>query len=104
MKITLQATQLVITPAIRETAEEKFGRLRRLLTRFDHTDLLLHVELGRITHRHHKGKIFRAEGRITLGRKELYSAIESEELYTAMDHCISALKKQIVGLKERANS
>lgn len=101
MQIVTTATALNLTPGIKSAVQEKFGRLFRVLTRFDHSDLLMHVEVARTTHHHHKGKIFRSECRLTLNRKSLYAAVESDDLYNAMDQCVNALKKQIIAFKER---
>lgn len=90
-----------LTAAIKAAAEEKFGRLRRILTRFDHSDLVLDVQLARTTHHSHKGKVFRCEGILLLGKKQVFAAIEGEELYETIDHCVSSLKKQIQKIKDQ---
>lgn len=101
MKITIHGTGLALTPAITAAGEEKFGRLRRMLMRFDHSDLLLEVMCSRTTHHHQKGKIFRCECDLMIGKKQIFAAVESEDLYEAMDHCVGAIKKQVQKLKEQ---
>lgn len=100
MKILIQSDGIVLTQAIKTSAEEKFGRLRRLLQRFDHSDLIFNVMFSRTTNHSHKGKIFRAECRLKLGKKQVFAATEGSELYETIDLTAAAIKKQCVKLKE----
>ncbi len=102
MRLHIHSVGLPLTAAITAAAEEKFGRLNRLLTRFDKDDLFIDIELSRTTHHHNKGKIFRAEINVPIGRKQVYGASECEDLYEAMDHCVDTAKRQLVKLKEKA--
>lgn len=100
MKILINSDGLILTAAIKASAEEKFSRLRRLLERFDHSDLVLSVMVTRTTNHSHKGKIFRTECQLKLGKKQLFAAVEGNELYETIDQTVAALKKQCVKLKE----
>ncbi len=101
MNITIHSTGLTATSALKQSALDKFNRLERLLDRYRQADPVLAVELSRTTHHHHKGKIFRAEAHLTLGKKSLYAATEADDLLDSMDHCVASIKKQLVRLKER---
>lgn len=102
MQIIVHATGLQLTIAMKAMAVEKFSRLRRMIMRFDHSDLLMSVELSRTTHHHHKGKIFRAEMHLPLAHKQsAYAAVEADDLYEAMDLCIGAAKRQLLKFKEK---
>ncbi len=103
MQISIHASGLQLTPAMKATATEKFARLRRMIMRFDHSDLLMTVELSRTTHHQHKGKIFRAEMHLPLTHKqEVFAAVEADDIFDAMDHCIAGAKKQLLKIKEKA--
>ncbi len=102
MQLHIHSSGLQLTEAIKAAAEEKFGRLNRLLTRFEKSDLFIDIELSRTTHHHNKGKIFRAEINIPIGRQQIFSASECEDLYEAMDHCVDTAKRQLIKLKEKA--
>jgi|SRR3989344_2382554 len=102
MQYNIHATGLTLTPAIKTVALEKFGRLERMLGRVDAASSLhIDIELGRTTHHHHKGKIFRAEVHIPLGKHSVYAAAECEELYAGIDQCVSAAKRQLEKIKEK---
>lgn len=102
MQYNIHATGLQLTLAIKEAAVEKFGRLERILGAMNKKgEILLDIELARTTHHHHKGKIFRAELHIPMGRKSVYAASESDDLYDAIDHCVAAIKRQLLKIKEK---
>jgi ribosomal subunit interface protein len=102
MQLHIHADGLQLTAAITAAAEEKFGRLNRLLARFEKSDLLIDIELKRTTHHRNKGKIFRAEINVPLGRAQVFAASECEDLYEAMDHCVATAKRQLIKLKEKS--
>lgn len=100
MQYAVHANALQLTDAIKTAAYEKFGRLERLAKPLlKSEDAQMNIELSRTTHHHHKGKIFRAEVHIPLGRRSVYAAAEGDDLYDAMDHAVSAVKKQLLRLK-----
>lgn len=103
MQLHIHSSGMQLTAAIKAMAEEKFGRLNRLLTRFEKSDLFIDIELSKTTHHHNKGKIFRAEINVPIGRKQVFGAAESDDLYEAMDHCVNTAKRQLVKMKEKAD-
>ncbi len=101
MQITFHSTGLSLTTAIKQIAAEKFSRLDKIVGTL-HDDAIVSVELSRTTHHHHKGKIFRAELHMIMGKKSVYAAAESDDLYDSMDQAIAATKKQVVKIKEES--
>ncbi|MCX6781280.1 MAG: ribosome-associated translation inhibitor RaiA [Candidatus Magasanikbacteria bacterium] len=101
MQITFHSTGLTLTNAIKEIAAEKYARLDKIVGTL-HDNPLVTVELSRTTHHHHKGKIFRAEVHMAMGRQSVYAAAESDDLYDSMDQSVAAIKKQILRIKESA--
>lgn len=103
MQLHIHSSGLQLTAAIKAAVEEKFGRLNRLFLRFEKKDeLLVDIELSRTTHHRNKGKIFRAEINVPIGRNQIFGAAEGEDLYEAMDHCVATAKRQLTKLKEKA--
>lgn len=103
MHYNVHATGLQLTTAIKTAALEKFGRIERILKREDAADALhMDIELARTTHHHHKGKIFRAELHIPLGRQSVYAAAECEDLYHGIDQCVAAAKRQLLKIKGKS--
>lgn len=101
MNIALHVTGLSPTPAMQTTAVKKFSRLARLVARHAAENPLINLELSRTTHHHHKGKIFRVEAHLVIGKTSVYAAAECDDIYEGIDHCVAAVKKQLVRLKER---
>ncbi len=101
MKLILHTDGLQMTAATKQEAEDKFMRLRRVFGRLDHSDLLFNVELSRTTTHHKKGKIFRAEAHMPIGKHAMFVAVEGEDLLEAIDHCIAACRKQLTRIKEK---
>lgn len=101
MQYIVHANGMQLTAAIKTAALDKFGRLERIAGSLvkSSDDAVMNIELSRTTHHHHKGKIFRAELHMPLGRKSVYAASEGDDLYEAMDHAVAAAKKQLLRLK-----
>lgn len=81
MTITIKATNIELTPALRDYAEkrlaglEKYGPLN-----------LVEVELGKTTNHHRSGEIFRAEVMVTTALGKIHRAdTERTDLYEAID-------------------
>ncbi|MEK7579571.1 MAG: ribosome-associated translation inhibitor RaiA [Patescibacteria group bacterium] len=83
LTITLKATNMELTPAIRSYAEEKTGMLQKMLTGED--ECHAYVEVGQVTKHHQSGPIFRAEIALTTPQGSLRAEAEKEDLYAAID-------------------
>lgn len=84
MKIIIKATNIELTPAIRDYVEKKVGRLARFLTEKE-GEAMVNVEVGKTSHHHHSGDVFMAEMQLTHG--SLSTRIEKfdADLYAAID-------------------
>jgi len=111
MKITIKATNLELTPSIRDYAEKKVESLEKFLHP-NEENVLAAIELG-LTNNHHKsGDIFRAElqlSDVATGEK-FYAEAERDDLYAAIDEmkdkaereCLSWKKKKLSLIKRGA--
>ena len=98
--ISLKATNMDLTDAIRAYVDEKVEHLRKLCGDFDPADDLK-VEVGKSTQHHAKGPFYRAEMHLVLPGKELRAEYEGEDLYAAIDNVKDQLRRQITDYKNR---
>lgn len=100
MQITIKATNIELTEAIRDYVNKKFNSLEKFVRKGDDS-VLCRVEVGKVTKHHKKGEVFRAEGRLHLGGKELYATSEKEDLYVAIDDVKDELVRVLTSTKEK---
>lgn len=108
MKIIIKATNFELTPAIESYVNKRFGVLEKFLKRFESEDVPggrsvveIFVEVGKTTHHHQKGEVFRAEADLRIGRKQLRVEEIDEALFSAIDRASDILKDQIIAYKEK---
>ena len=100
MKINLKATDLDLTPSIKEYCEEKIGSLAKLVGRYDHEGSAeVWLEIARTTQHHHKGPVFRAEADLRLPGKILRAEQEDLDIRTAIDKIRTKLRLEILKYK-----
>lgn len=113
MKITIKATNLKLTSALRNYVEEKIGGLERFIQGAGFEDKLskkgkppveIWVEIGKTTHHHHKGKVFRAEGQMKIPGKSLRSESIKEDLHLAIDDVRSELQRELKSYMKKRGS
>jgi ribosomal subunit interface protein len=96
MKINIKATGIELTPAISSYVNKKVFSIEKYLPAMPahagqagldkgNKDVVAQVEVGKCTHHHKSGSIFRAEVHITGGGLDLYAVSEMEDLYAAVD-------------------
>lgn len=96
MKITVKATNLDLTPTLKQYLEEKIGSLSKFLKIFEiESEVQVQVEVGRATRHHQQGNIFRAEANLMLPKKVLRGVAEKEDIRTAINEVKSELQKEI---------
>lgn len=100
MRITaILATNLELTDAIRDYVQTKLGMLEKFCEKYSPCDV--HVELGKTSEHHNKGKIWQAEYTMSLPGTTLRVEATEEDLYVAIDRAKDNLKQQLVEYKER---
>lgn len=85
MKINIKATSIELTPAISSYAEKKVSSIEKYLDKESAKSAIAKVDVGKSTHHHKSGNVFRAEVHITGGGLDLYAVSEMDDLYAAID-------------------
>lgn len=102
MQINIKATNIELTPAIRDFTEKKVGGLEKFIGRADGA-IKAYVEVGMTTRHHSAGNIFRAEIQITVPHIEKGIRIEAvdDDLYTAIEKAKDEMKLELAKLKDK---
>lgn len=100
MQIIIKATNIELTSAIREHVEKKVGRLGRFLTE-GAGEALVHVEVGKPSHHHQSGEVFRAEMQLTHGPLSNRVEIFNADLYVAIDSASDDLIREATQKKDK---
>jgi len=102
MRIDIKATNLELTPAIREYIEIKIGPLSRFLKRFEReNEIEVFVEIARTTKHHKSGDVFCAEASFSIGKKLLRAEDVDWDIRVAIDKVKNKLKQEINKYKEK---
>ncbi len=83
MNINIKATNIELTPAIKEYVEKKIAFLNKYIEK--NTDTDVQVEVGKTTKHHKSGDFFKAEIKIIGGGLNYYAVSEKDDLYAAID-------------------
>ncbi|MFH1346947.1 MAG: ribosome-associated translation inhibitor RaiA [Spirochaetota bacterium] len=101
MRIQIKATNLDLTPSIREYVEEKIGSLDKFLERFEKEgEIEVFIEVARTTKHHRSGKVFYAEVTFSLGKKVFRAEDLNEDIRLAIDEVRDKLQQEIKKYKE----
>lgn len=100
--ITIKATNLEMTEAIKAYAEEKMFLLDKLMVDF-RPEPEVSLEIGKTSDHHTKGLIFFAEANLTVPGNLLRARTEAEDLYEAIDLMKDDLRRQVADFKDRMN-
>ena len=109
MKLDIKATNLDLTPAIREYVEIKIGSLGRFLKRFElENEIKVFVEIARTTRHHRSGNVFCAEASFSIGKKLLRAEYSDWDIRLAINKVKDKLQREIkkykgLGLNFRAS-
>lgn len=106
MNINLKATNIELTPVIRDYANKKVEGLEKFLDSYNDSSAQAFVELGMTTRHHHKGNIFRAEiqFRLPYYEKGARAVANGETLYAAIDSAHDEMKIELAKIKDRKKS
>lgn len=99
MKIQIKATEITLTPAIKDYAEKKILSLQKYFQ--NEEDVLAFVEIGKTTQHHKSGEVFKAEVSIRAKGTDHYSVSEKSDLYAAIDDVKDEIARSIVSSKKK---
>ena len=117
MQIQIKATNLALTPAIKEYIEKKIAPLGRFLQKesasaiknkkvlaSSHRELkdrVIFIEIARTTRHHRHGNIFYAEATLELDKETLRAEHSDYDIRVAIDKVRDKFKKEIIKHKEK---
>ena len=91
MNINLTGRHLEITPAIREYAIGKFGKIKRHFDNVIDVSVILSVEKLKQ----------KAEATVHISGKDVFVECDDENLYAAIDALVDKLDRQVIKHKEK---
>jgi len=104
MKISLKGTNIKILESTTEYVDTKLVRMVEKFLLKDGEPVSLSIEVELTTKHHRKGKIFRAEAKIAMGKKVLYAEAFGETLNEAIDLLEEELEQEIKHFKGKARA
>jgi putative sigma-54 modulation protein len=106
MQLNIKATNLELTPALKEYVQHKMDMLDKYLGKFKVINA--HIEVEKTTNHHLKGEIYRAEVNLNMGgdllrvekiEKDVYKAIDKVKDH--LDLVIKKYKDKKIGRKKK---
>lgn len=103
MNLTIKATNIDLTDAIRSYVEKRLCTLKKHV---DATagDNFAEIEVGKTTEHHHQGNIFRAEIVLHINGKKVVAVSEKDDLYAAIDEMKDKIEREVTSGKERSRA
>lgn len=99
MNINIKATGIKLTDAIREYALKKISSLEKYI--YKKESAIVQIEVGKSSHHHKTGEVFKAEVRISGGGLDVYAVSEAEDLYSAIDLVQDEVARGLVSTRGR---
>ncbi len=101
MNIITKATNIELTPALKDYTEKRLGSI----VKFTGGDASIAAEIGLTTGHHHKGDIFRAEVNVITPLGKQYRAVsEKSDLYEAIDDIREEIVRSLTSDKKRSST
>lgn len=103
INLNIKATNIQLTPSIREYVEEKISMLEKLV---DASDTTVHadVEVGKISMHHQHGDVFRAEINLSISGEMLRVESSQDNLYAAIDEVRDEMQRRLRKVKTKRES
>lgn len=100
IKINTKATGISLTPSISEYVEKKVNMLDKFFREAD--EVLINVEVGKVSKHHKSGDIFKAEIQITTNGQTYYAVAETEDLYASIDEVKDEIVHEMTSRRKKA--
>lgn len=100
INITIKATGMELTPAIRLYVEEKISSVEKFLDTSD-TTARADVEVGQVTRRHQSGNVFKTEIHFVSKQATLRIVKTEEDLYASIDRAKDELLDELRDKKHK---
>ncbi len=98
MNINIKATGIELTVAISDYAHKKFSAIEKYVDKHN-SNVVAQVEVGKSTHHHKTGNVFRAEVHLVGDGLDLYAVSEQDDLYAAIDLVKDEIMHNMLQLK-----
>ena len=95
MHIDIEATNIELTPPLREYIEKKVGKLSKFLKRFESDSVHARVEVARLTRHHRHGNVYHAEINLHFPGGMLRAEYQSEDIRISIDKVKKILQREI---------
>ena len=103
--VKLCSTNIELTPAIRAYVEERLVvGLQKFVTHYDPDGAEISIEVGKISHHHKKGEVFRAEANLKIPGSLLRVSPVRDDLYAAIDAAKDELRRELLDLEDKSRT
>jgi putative sigma-54 modulation protein len=101
MQISIKATNIDLTPALRDYTEKRLNNL----SKFTGGEPTLSVEIGKTTAHHKQGDVFLAEvSLVTPLGKQYFASSSRSDLYEAIDDVRNEMMRELTSDKKKRDS
>ncbi|MBI2120043.1 MAG: ribosome-associated translation inhibitor RaiA [Parcubacteria group bacterium] len=100
MNINIKVKNMELTSAIKSYIKKKVLSLEKFIHDAPE-NIQADVEVGKVSHHHKSGDIFRAEARLNFKGKEIYVVAEKDDLYASIDEIRSLAERECTALKDK---
>jgi ribosomal subunit interface protein len=98
MNIRIYGPHLPLTPAIEDYVLKKITPLSRFV---EDSNTVCEIEIGKTTHHHKAGMLYKAEANMVLPRGHVYVVAEEADLYQAIDAMRDSLDYELASMKDK---
>lgn len=98
ININIKATNLELTPAIRDHVEKKIDSLQKFL---NNSNAQVQVEVAKTTNHHKNGEVYKTEFDLRSNGKTFFVSAENEDLYLTIDEARETMVRELIHHKNR---
>ncbi|MEN9604695.1 MAG: hypothetical protein RJB39_380 [Candidatus Parcubacteria bacterium] len=95
----VKTTNMELTDAISDYVHKKVDVLEKFIE--SDVQALAEIEIGKTTHHHHKGDVFKAEISLTMGKDNFQTSVVESDLYTAIDKMKESIVQEVTRSKRK---
>lgn len=101
MRIRVKATNIDLSPDVKNYAIEKITSLERFLPDIQSDSIITEIELGRPSKRHRTGEVFRCEVNLTINGKLLRAEEKGRTIIEAIDKVRDEIEGRVRKTKDK---
>lgn len=101
MNIIIKATGIELTDPIRDYVQKRISSIEKFIIQ---KGIPIYVEIGKTTNHHKNGDIFRAEVSLEYKGSKIYTVVERDDLYSAIDGVEDSLYREITTNQDKVRS